>query len=292
MHSAKSITIQIKSTFLILVVLFTSLFTQAQENSPYSRYGMGDLVPAQSISSRSMGGISAGVIDIFPIGGTVSSLNINNAASLGSLKSTIFDFGVEVDRKTLRSNTSPAKYTSKNAIISYFQLGFPITTPKMFKKNMEMGLSFGLRPITKVNYKIVATSLLPGIDSVGTLYEGFGGINQANISTGFKIKQKKNQFSFGITGAYNFGNKETDSKREFLSDTIRYSSSNSTVNTTFGGLSLSLGTQYAVLLKDSAKLIIGAYANLAHSLKGKREDRKSTRLNSSHRNTSRMPSSA
>ena len=267
MHSVKSIINNNRATILTLVVIFTSLFAQAQENSPYSRYGIGDLVPAQSISSRSMGGISAGVVDIFPIGKSVTSLNLNNPAALGNLRSTIFDFGLEVDRKTLRSNTSPAKFTSKNAIISYFQLGLPLSTPKMLKKDMALGLSFGLRPITKVNYKIVSTAYLRGIDSAATLYEGTGGINQVNISSGLRIKK----FSFGITGGYNFGNKETNSKREFLVDTVRYASSNSDVKTTFTGLSLSLGTQYSFLIKDSGNITFGATANLQHKLNGKRD---------------------
>ena len=267
MHSVKSITSNNKAIILFLVVLFISVFAQAQENSPYSRYGMGDLVPAQSISSRSMGGVSAALIDSFKFGTFSSNLNINNPASLGYIKSTVFDFGVEVDRKTLRSNTSPAKYTAKNAIISYFQLGFPLTTPKMLKKDMGMGVSFGLRPITKVNYKIIGTSYLRGIDTVGTLYEGTGGINQVNISTGLRVKK----FSVGITGAYNFGNKETSSKREFFNDTVRYQSSNADVRTTFGGISTAIGAQYAIMLKDSAHITLGATANFGYNLKGKRD---------------------
>jgi hypothetical protein len=267
MLSVNSITKYFKAVILVIIVLFSSQLIQAQENSPYSRYGVGDLVPGQSISSRSMGGISAGFIDLFPIGKVPTSLNINNPASLGFLKSTVFDFGVEVDRKTLRSNTSPAKYTANNAIISYFQLGFPITTTKMAKKDMSMGVSFGLRPISKVNYKIVTGSYLTGIDTVGTLYEGSGGINQVNISTGLKIKR----FSIGVTGAYNFGSKETSSKLEFLIDSIPYSNSNSLVKTNFNGFSATVGSQYALLLKDSGSIIFGASANLQHSLNGKRD---------------------
>jgi hypothetical protein len=267
MLSVNSITKYFKAVILVIIVLFSSQHILAQENSPYSRYGMGDLVPSQSISSRSMGGISAGFIDVFPIGKVPTSLNLNNPASLGFLKSTVFDFGVEVDRKTLRSNTSPAKYTANNATISYFQLGFPITTTKMFKKKMAMGVSFGLRPVTKVNYKIVSSSFLSGIDTVGTLFEGTGGINQVNISTGLKVKK----LSIGITGAYNFGDKETSSKREFLSDLIPYSSSNSLVKTNFNGFSSSIGAQYNFLLKDSSTIIFGANANLQHSLNAKRD---------------------
>jgi hypothetical protein len=256
-----------KANLLVLFSLST-LVSFAQENSPYSRYGMGDLVPNQSIASRSMGGISTAVIDFFPIGRVSTGLNISNPASLGYLNSTVFDFGVELDRRTLRSNTSPSKYSANNLIISYLQLGLPLTTTKMAKKGNSMGVSFGLKPVSKVNYKILATQRLTGIDSVATLFEGTGGINQVNVSTGIKLKN----FSFGVTGAYNFGNKETNTKREFINDTVTtYASSNSDVKTVFGGLSLSIGSQYAFKFKDTSTLIIGFNANLKHNLNGKKD---------------------
>ena len=46
-----------------LLSLSLVISLQAQENSPYSRYGLGDLLPSQSILNRGMGGISAGYVD-------------------------------------------------------------------------------------------------------------------------------------------------------------------------------------------------------------------------------------
>ncbi len=267
MHLANSTTKLFKKISLYIFVLFSSSFAIAQENSPYSRYGMGDLVPSQNLVSRSMGGVSAGFLDIFPIGKSLNSLNISNPATLGQLKNTVFDIGVELDRRTLKSNKSPDKFTANNLVVSYLQLGFPITTKKMQKKGNALGVSFGLKPVTKVNYKIISTERLTNIDSVTTLFEGIGGINQANISAGLKIKD----FSFGFTTGYNFGNKETNSKREFINDTINYASSNSDVRTNFGGLFINLGTQYEIKLKNKSTIRIGATANLQHNLKGKRD---------------------
>ena len=44
-------------------ILLTAFYVPAfsQDNSPYSRYGIGDIVPSTNINSRAMGGISAGV---------------------------------------------------------------------------------------------------------------------------------------------------------------------------------------------------------------------------------------
>ena len=46
-----------------LLTLF--LGVNGQDNSPYSRYGIGDLVPQTNIFTRGMGGLSAAYIDNF-----------------------------------------------------------------------------------------------------------------------------------------------------------------------------------------------------------------------------------
>ena len=62
--------------------------TYAQENSPYSRYGLGDLIPAQNILSRSMGGLSAAYSDY-------QAVNFSNPASYTGLKITTLDIGLD-----------------------------------------------------------------------------------------------------------------------------------------------------------------------------------------------------
>jgi hypothetical protein len=270
MHSQNSTITVIKKLTLFIFILFSSACAFAQENSPYSRYGVGDIVPSQNIVSRSMGGISAGFIDqigFFPF--SSKSINIANPASLGMLNTTIFDIAVEVDKRTLRSNTSPDKYTANNAVISYLQLGFPITPKKMLAKGNYWNIAFGLKPVSRINYKISANKRIPNIDSVNTLYEGSGGVNQVNFSTGIKIKN----FSFGATTGYSFGNRQTSTRIELLNDSIfAYQKSNTANEARFGGMFLTLGTQYDVWLKNNAVVRFGATANLAHSLKGTRDN--------------------
>ena len=45
--------------FLFLMTGISSLGSQAQENSPYSRYGLGDMVSDRNMTSRAMGGVAA-----------------------------------------------------------------------------------------------------------------------------------------------------------------------------------------------------------------------------------------
>ena len=117
MHLARQTITKILPVLIVACVLKHEVF--AQENSPYSRYGLGDIVPKANIVSRGMGGIAAGYSDY-------QSVNFINPASYSNLKTTIFEFAVETDTRTLKSLSPAARYTSTNTIISYIQLGFPI----------------------------------------------------------------------------------------------------------------------------------------------------------------------
>ena len=219
MHLANLTTAGFKRFFGFTLALSIYSFASAQENSPYSRYGIGDIVPNQNIINRGMSGIAAGYTNT-NIGDykyitpalLFQSINLTNPASLGGLNNTVFDVAGEIDIRTLRSTTSPQKYTATNTLISYLQLGFPIASQKMRKKGNAWGVSFGLRPVSRINYKISSNERLAGIDSLNTSYEGTGGLNQVNIGTGIKIKN----FSFGINGGYNFLLKKYLKKKQII----------------------------------------------------------------------------
>jgi len=255
----------------ILFVLFVACGLQmsafAQENSPYSRYGLGDLTPNHNVLTRGMAGISAGVAD-------TRSVNFTNPASLAVIaefpfKNTILDVATDIDYRTLKSTNPAKKFTSANTYVSYLQLAFPLTTPKMIKKRMSWAMSFGLKPLTKINYKIEKIERLPGIDSLHTLYEGSGGVNQAYLGTAFKYKN----FSIGINAGYTFGSKDYSTKLNFINDTVFYYSSNSEEKTSFGGVFINGGIQYNfTLAKDDKKritkvLTVGLYGNMQQNLK-------------------------
>jgi hypothetical protein len=249
---------------LVLTCLYLSTAT-AQENSPYSRYGLGDVAPNQNIVNRAMGGIAAGYSDM-------QSVNFVNPASYGNLsytlpgyqRNSIFEFGAEADSRTLKSTNPAAKYTATNLIMSYIQLGMPVRLKKLNKKGLFMGLSFGLKPVSKINYKILNINRKAGIDSFATSYEGSGGVNEANVGAGFRFKG----FNVGFNTGYRFGNKDYSTKLNLINDTVLYYRSNSATKTNFGGIFLNLGVQYELFLKNKAFLRIGAYGNLSQQMKG------------------------
>lgn len=239
-----------KRRLFFFVLLALPLFSMSQENSPYSRYGIGDIVPSGNIVTRGMGGTSAAFSDY-------TAINFNNPASYSNLLWTTLDIGAQFDSRTIKSGSPIQSFNSKNAIISYLQFGFPLLNgnKKARRDSMSWGLNFGLRPVSKINYSIEKDSRLTNIDSLNTLYEGTGGENEAYVGTGVRIKN----LSFGVNAGYTFGNKNYNTRLIFINDTVNYLKSNSATNTNFGGLFFQAGIQYYIPLKKGSALSLGAY---------------------------------
>ncbi|MBS1919902.1 MAG: hypothetical protein JST17_06600 [Bacteroidetes bacterium] len=239
----------------------------AQDNSPYSRYGLGDIVPSTNVGSRAMGGIAAGYSD--PL-----SINFNNPASYALFQSkkeeksrklswgrALLDIGVNLENRTLSENNIPDKFVAKNALFSYLQVGLPV--------GEKLGLSFGLRPITRISYKINQIGMLydpntqQPIDSALTEYNGNGGTYLASLGAGYKIFKN---FSIGFNAGYLFGNKDYSTKRTFLNDSVTYQQSNHETKASFGNIYFNAGVQYYTQINRNIKLTLGAYGNWGQKL--------------------------
>lgn len=232
----RSVSITNSRVFLAFILVFFALSSRAQENSPFSRYGLGEFYSSRHIISRSMGGLGAAYSD--GLNNNVGqSINFANPATYSSLYMVSFDLGLTIDTRTLNSNNPSGKFASANFIPSYLSIGMPL------KRSKGLGLAFGLKPLSRINYSVSNLSRMAG-DSLHTLYEGSGGLNQAFVGIGKKWKN----LSIGFNTGYNFGRKETDTKKTFLNDTVTYYQSNSSTITNFHGAFLSGGLQYEVSL--------------------------------------------
>ncbi len=259
---------------LLVFTLFQSV--SAQDNSPYSRYGLGDLVPSTNIVNRGMGGFSAGYIDMF-------SVNFNNPASYAYFQSfkeqkskklvvgrPVLDIGINVENRNLSEPNSTQKFKASNALFSHVQLGIPLST--------NWGMSFGLRPITRVSYKMSKlerifdpNTNLP-IDSAINLNQGDGGSYLASIGTGYKFSiAKKHSLAIGFNTGYLFGKKDYSSRRAFLNDSILFYPGNYQTITNYGNIYLNAGLQYTISLKNNMSLTAGIYGNMKQTLKASQD---------------------
>lgn len=274
MQSARSIMLEklrlcLPKIFSLLFFFLVSYTLIAQSNSPYSRFGLGDVSAATNVTLRGLGGISAGYTDIV-------SINFNNPASYSQFQAIIeqrskklqfgrvvLDVGSNFESRSLIAPNTPNRFTSNDLLPSYVQVGLPL--------RRNWGLSFGIRPLSRISYLINSTDTLQ--DALGNTmdvtsqYRGTGGSYLPTIGTGFAIKN----FSAGFNIGYLFGNRENTLLKQPISDSIQYYASEHTTNSSFGNLFFNAGLQYQVKLNNTTVLRLGASGNWKQNINGSQD---------------------
>ncbi|MGE5518888.1 MAG: hypothetical protein ACM3VS_03095 [Candidatus Dadabacteria bacterium] len=268
MQLAKSIMLKGRLCFSLFIFLTAASSAVAQDNSPYSRYGLGNEFSGTNITSRGMGGVSAAYADPF-------SVNFANPASYSRFQALIeqrskkmatgrvvLDVGMNIGSRKLTAPNTTKTFTSSDALFSHVYVGLPI------KKNW--GLSFGIRPLSRISYNLTKNERLRNpltnapIDSVITQFTGSGGSFLPSIGTGFG----SDNFSVGLNVGYLFGKKELNTHRIFINDTVEYAAANFTQNTSFGSLFYNAGAQYKIQLNKQNVLRLGVAGNWKQTING------------------------
>ena len=253
MLSVSTITNVRKFFNILLISALISSTAVAQENSPYSRYGLGDNFSSQNILNRGMGGATIAYYDL-------QSVNVSNPASYARLKLTTFDVGIDYTSRRLRTPNTTNSFKSAYMIPSYLVIGMPLS------KSKDWGMVIGMRPDTRMNYDITARKRLTSIDSIADRYVGDGGTYRA--FTGFAYGKKN--FSIGFNTGYVFGSKNFSSKRIFLNDTVSYQAARYTDSSHFGGLFFQAGAQYQIKLSKKSLVRFGLTYGINENLKATR----------------------
>lgn len=216
---------------ILLTCSLIPAVVSAQENAPFTRYGLGDIFPNENIVNRGMGGVASAYI-----GGGM--LNTVNPATYGGISNLTYELGLGIDARSLISQTPADKYRSANFAPTYLQLGLPIS------RKRQIGLVFGIRPATRINYNV--SEKLFQADSLENLYEGDGGLYQVFAGMGKRWKY----VSVGVNGGFQWGSKNIGSKKVFTSDSIFYYRSNSIDTTRFWGMFVNPGITATIPIKE------------------------------------------
>lgn len=240
----------------VLLWLCLGTWTQAQtptDNSPYSRYGLGDMVSPYFGALDGLGGISNAY-------NRPSSINLGNPASLGFINTTAFEVGLYTDISWLNSGDDRGRYADGN--LSHMALGFPLQNSinrltKIKKSPFNWGSAFGLIPYSRVGYSVETENSLPNIDTVRFQYEGSGGLYQLFVSNGVSYRNT----SIGATFGYLFGN-ITQERRSIFVSTDNAFTNLLTRETNMTGWVYNLGIQHQFILNnpDEEKIVNGAMA--------------------------------
>ncbi len=233
---------------LFITVLFClstlAIFAQPKQNSPYSRYGLGDPFPQYFAQQAAMGGLTTANHDPF-------HLNLTNPASFGYLRATAFETGLYAKNSSFKSNTSNLNSWSGN--LTHFALGFTLKSPvnealDRKKSPWKYGMGFGITPYSLVGYNIATLANPPDLGIVSNEFEGKGGIYQLTWGAAAKYKNT----SFGGKLGWVFGKSAYENTTTFR-DSIQASSihyqNNFREELLINGLTWKLGVMHDFNLK-------------------------------------------
>ena len=174
---------------LMLLGMAGMAVAQNNTNSPYTRYGYGQLVDQGPANSKGMGGIAYGVRD-------KNHVNFVNPASYSAVDSLtfIFDGGVSLQNTNFSNGT--LKTNAKNSSFDYVSM--------LFRAAPWCGVSLGVLPYSNVGYGMTGTLENSGNadNSAQVTYAGDGGLHQAYIGASFKLFK---DFSVGANISYLWG---------------------------------------------------------------------------------------
>lgn len=211
-----------------------------KQNSPLSRFGLGDALDQHFAAQAGMGGLQSVFQDQYQV-------NLLNPASLASLAATSLEIGLYGKLATLSDDNGSVKTESGN--LSYMALAFPLRNPINLSLDRQSntwnaGMAFSLAPTSLVGYDLELEESVEGIGVASNLLRGTGGTYQASWSGAYRYKS----LSAGAKLNYNFG--QISNGRVVILDSIRTAlATEFSEEFSVSGLNLAYGFQYVINFK-------------------------------------------
>lgn len=179
-----------KHTYLLIAALLMSALAVAQNNtnSPFSRYGYGELNDNISGAYRAMGGVGVGMRNN-------KVINPAQPASYTVVDSTTFMFDLAASGMWTRYTDGFGTKNKGNGNLEYLAMQFPI-----WKKHI--GMSLGVLPYSMVGYDYTLTDSIGSDYHFSKTYLGTGGITQVYGGLSFNVLD---WFAVGGNIYYMFG---------------------------------------------------------------------------------------
>ena len=219
------------------MVLCVNFKTNAQNhlNSPYSRFGLGDLMPRTSIGMTAMGGTGYTYQ-------SATTVNFTNPASYIGFDTLSFLIDAAFSWKNHRLTAATTQQGSTFKF-DYLSAGFSIT--KWWKT------AVGLQPYSIMNYNIMDKKTIDSTTQTIS-YFGDGGINEVFLGNSFKLFKN---FSLGVNASVLFG---IYGKNRTIEWSNSYDFNTKIENTNkIRGAVLTLGAQYFIPVKEKGEFGLG-----------------------------------
>lgn len=229
------------------------LIAQTSTNSPYTRYGFGQLSDQNFGNSQAMGGIAYGLRNGLQV-------NAANPASYSAVDSLTFIFDAGVSLQNANFKEGDIKTNAKNSSVDYLAVQFRLAK--------GFGFAAGFLPYSTVGYNMSNTSVIPNSENEygDKTYQTFtrsgeGGLQQVFIGLGYNILKR---LSIGANFSYLYGD-ISHSVITTLSNSNAFSSARAH-KIDVNDYKLDFGVQYSHQLKEKHMLNIGAAYSFGHDL--------------------------
>ena len=232
---------------LLLMMVTGTAIAQNNTNSPYTRYGYGDLSDQSFGNSKAMGGIAFGLRD-------GAQINPTNPASYTAIDSLTFLFEGGVSLQNMNISGGGLKLNAKNASFDYLAMQFRLAP--------WMAMSVGLLPYSNVGYTVSDSQTTDNGLAYSRSFTGDGGLHQMYVGAGVKVLKN---LSVGVNASYFWGD-ITRTRGMFYPGTSSYDSYQRKMVTSISDYKLDFGAQYTQALTKKSSLTIGAVYSPKHKL--------------------------
>ena len=231
---------------LLLMMVTGTAITQNNTNSPYTRYGYGDLSDQSFGNSKAMGGIAFGLRD-------GAQINPLNPASYTAIDSLTFLFEGGVSLQNMNISGSGVKLNAKNSSFDYLAM--------QFRLHPRIAMSIGLLPFSNVGYSVSDSKVDNGVSQTRS-FTGDGGLHQ--LYGGIGVKVLKN-LSLGVNASYFWGD-ITRTRTIIYPATSESYSYIQQMGVSISDYKLDFGTQYTLDFNKKHSMTIGAVFSPKHKL--------------------------
>ncbi|WP_302152075.1 OmpP1/FadL family transporter [Bacteroides congonensis] len=231
---------------LLLMMVTGMAIAQNNTNSPYTRYGYGDLSDQSFGNSKAMGGIAFGLRD-------GAQINPLNPASYTAIDSLTFLFEGGVSLQNMNVSGGGVKLNAKNSSFDYLAM--------QFRLHPRIAMSVGLLPFSNVGYSVSDSKDENGVSQTRS-FTGDGGLHQ--LYGGIGVKVLKN-LSLGVNASYFWGD-ITRTRTIIYPATSESYSYVQQIGVSVSDYKLDFGAQYTQELSKKHSVTIGAVFSPKHKL--------------------------
>ena len=233
---------------LLLTMVTGMAIAQNNTNSPYTRYGYGDLSDQSFGNSKAMGGIAFGLRD-------GAQINPLNPASYTAIDSLTFIFEGGVSLQNMNISGGGVKLNAKNSSFDYLAM--------QFRLHPKIAMSIGLLPFSNVGYSVSESNEATETSPYSTKsLTGEGGLHQLYVGAGVKVLKN---LSVGVNASYFWGDITRSLTQLYPNNASAYSNIRQNA-VSVSDYKLDFGLQYTQEFNKKHSATIGAVYSPKHKL--------------------------